>query len=91
MQLCDSSGICIKNNHDVYLVSRERSQGQRVASNQCSKYNINSRIILYICNIIWSFFFQLHAVSHTHSRVGRGNLVLRHYVPHFLPDGGIAC
>ena len=27
-----------------------------------------------------------------HSRVGRGNLVLRHSVPHFLPNsGGIAC
>ena len=27
-----------------------------------------------------------------HSRVGRGNLVLRHSVPHCLPDsGGIAC
>ena len=28
----------------------------------------------------------------THSRVGRGNLLLRHSVPHFLPNsGGIAC
>ena len=27
-----------------------------------------------------------------HSRVGRGNLLLRHSVPHFLPNsGGIAC
>ena len=27
-----------------------------------------------------------------HSRVGRGNLVLRHSVPHFLPNSGaIAC
>ena len=34
------------------------------------------------------FFYMLHALS----RVGRGNLVLRHSVPYFPPTyGGIAC
>ena len=40
------------------------------------------------------FFYQLHAsrMYPAHSRVGRGNLVLRHFVPHFLPNsGGFAC
>ena len=33
---------------------------------------------------------QLHAVSRTQQ--GRGNVVLRHFVPHFLPNsGGVAC
>ena len=28
----------------------------------------------------------------THSKVGKENLVLRHSIPHFLPNsGGIAC
>ena len=36
-----------------------------------------------------SFNFTLYPA---HWRVGRGNLVLRHSVPHFLPySGGIAC
>ena len=34
---------------------------------------------------------QIHAVPRT-QQGGRGNLVLRHSVPHFLPNsGGIAC
>ena len=39
--------------------------------------------------IIIFFNFMLYPA---HSRVGRGNLVLRHSVPHFSPSsGGIAC
>ena len=37
------------------------------------------------------FFYQIHDVIPAHSRVGKGNLVLRHSVPHFLLySGGIA-
>ena len=37
------------------------------------------------------FFFISFTLYLAHSRVGRGNLVLRHSVPHFLPNsGGIA-
>ena len=37
----------------------------------------------------YSFSFMLY---HAHNRVGRGNLELRHSVPHFQPNyEGIAC
>ena len=47
---------------------------------------LHIEVLLYV-NIIWSF-----TLYPAHSRVDRGYLVLRHYVPHFLPNsGGIAC
>ena len=43
--------------------------------------------IIYFIN-----FFNSFTLYPTHSRVGRGNLVLRHSVSEFLPNfGGIAC
>ena len=55
---------------------------------------LSSTFMIYcIYNIIIiigiSISFTLYT---THSRVGKGNLVLRHSVPHFPPSsGGIAC
>ena len=35
---------------------------------------------------------QLHTISHTQQGRQRANIVLRHSVPHFLPNsGGISC
>ena len=54
-----------------------------------SRYYVEIIILIIILMVV--FFFYLHAVS-AHSRVDRGNLVLRYSVPHFLPNsGGIAC
>ena len=39
-----------------------------------------------------SFIYVSFTLYSAHSRVGRGNLVVRHSVSHFLPNsGGIAC
>ena len=60
---------------------QDRSQTSKRFINTSLNYERN------IIKIIISF--TLHPI---HSRVGRGNLLLRHSVPHFLPNsGGIAC
>ena len=44
---------------------------------------------IYMYEYVCAISFTLCPV---HSRVGRGSVVLRHSVPHFLPNsGGIAC
>ena len=51
-------------------------------------------MIWFFCVGLLYYFFFLSASRYipTHSRVGRGNLVLRHSVFYFLPNsGGIAC
>ena len=51
------------------------------------KFNICTLAILHEIHFFFSF-----TLYPTHSRVGRGNLVLRHSVPQFPPiSGGIAC
>ena len=44
-----------------------------------------SRCPSYQVSIFFLISFTLYPA---HSRVGRGNLVLRHSVPHFLPNSG---
>ena len=39
--------------------------------------------VIYILFIVFFFSFTLYLA---HSRLGRGNLVLRHFVTHFLPN-----
>ena len=48
-----------------------------VSENIIFIFNIFQRVQDYI-----RIFFQFHPVSGIYSRVGRGNLVLRHSVPH---------
>ena len=39
-----------------------------------------------------SGIFEVCKINPAHSRVGRGNIMLRHSVPHFPPSsGGVAC
>ena len=53
------------------------------------KYTINRKHRITIFYNNQSISFTLYPA---HSRVGRGNLVSRHSVPHFLPNSeGIAC
>ena len=55
----------------------------------CIAYAYSIVIVFLVPLIILKISFTLYPA---HSKVGRENLVLRHSVPHFLPNsGGIAC
>ena len=53
---------------------------------------LNNAMDLVMISVIDTTIFISFTLHLAHSMVGRGNLVLRHSVPHFLPDsGGVAC
>ena len=49
-------------------------------------------LVLYEISSFYFIYLHIFTLYPAHSRVGRGNLMLRHFVPHFLPNSGsIAC
>ena len=78
------------------IVACDFNMGRCMADILGSLFLIIAKIIYY--NILSSvkqfmnIFFYTFTLYPAHSNVGRGNLVLRHFVPHLLPNsGGIAC
>ena len=75
---------------DAYTFSVDSPTSPHVEVLGPARRPVAVQVSNYFCKkYYFSFSFTLYPA---HSRADRGNLVLRHSVPHFLPNsGGIAC